>query len=240
MNYDWNPWHGCHKHSAGCANCYVYRRDESVGRDASLVYKTKDFDLPLRRDREGRFKLEPGGMVYTCFTSDFFVEEADVWRAEAYQMMRLRRDLQFFFITKRILRMRECLPEDWGDGYENVSIGCTCENQQMADARLPEFLSLPIQRRTIICEPLLERVDLSPYLNSSIHQVVAGGESGDGARPCDYDWVLDLRDQCERAGVHFHFKQTGARFVKDGRLYNVPRAKQLLQAQKANIDFDPK
>ena len=47
----WNPWHGCRKISAGCLNCYVYRRDESVGRDASAVVKTADFDLPVRRDR---------------------------------------------------------------------------------------------------------------------------------------------------------------------------------------------
>ena len=47
----WNPWHGCHKISPGCLHCYVYRRDESVGRDASVVAKTADFDLPIRRGR---------------------------------------------------------------------------------------------------------------------------------------------------------------------------------------------
>ncbi len=236
MDREWNPWHGCHKYSAGCANCYVYRWDESVGRDASHVYKTRDFDLPLRRGRDGRWKLE-GGTVYTCFTSDFLVEEADAWRAEAFAMMRARPDLRFFFITKRILRLASLLPDDWGEGWENVAIGCTCEDQRAADERLPEFLRLPIRERTVICEPLLGPIDLSTYLDGRIAQVVAGGESGDGARVCNYEWVLGLRRCCEETGTAFHFKQTGAKFLKDGRLYRVPRKDQLSQARKANIDL---
>ena len=74
----WNPWHGCKKLSPGCANCYVYRRDESVGKDASVVSKTGDYDLPLKRNRKKEYKLTPeDGVVYTCMTSDFFLEEAD-------------------------------------------------------------------------------------------------------------------------------------------------------------------
>ena len=74
----WNPWHGCHKISPGCLNCYVYRRDASLGKDASVVKKTGDFDLPLKRDRQGRWKLNESP-VYTCMTSDFFLDEADPW-----------------------------------------------------------------------------------------------------------------------------------------------------------------
>lgn len=238
MDAYWNPWHGCHKYSEGCLNCYVYRRDESLGLDASVVRKTKDFDLPLRRDRYGNYKLLPGTQVYTCFTSDFLVEEADIWRPEAFRMMALRQDLDFFLLTKRILRLSACLPDDWGEnGYKNVAIGCTCESQRAADERLPIYLSLPVCHRTIICEPLLGPIDLSPYLGPKVRQVVAGGESGDGARVCDYAWVLSLREQCQRAGVAFHFKQTGAKFQKDGRLYLVPRRLQLAQAKKAGIDL---
>ena len=60
---------------------------------------------------------------------------ADVWRREAWEMIRLRRDLHFMFFTKRIDRLSECLPGDWGAGYEHVTIGCTVENQRMADYR---------------------------------------------------------------------------------------------------------
>ena len=178
MSPVWNPWHGCKKYSEGCLHCYVYRRDASVGRDASLVARTKDFDLPLRRRRDGSFAIPPGERVYACMTSDFFLPEADAWRAEAWECIRARPDVSFTIITKRILRMGECLPPDWGAGYANVEIGLTCENQRRANERMEAFLRLPIRARFVICEPLLERVDLSPWLDARIGEVVAGGESG--------------------------------------------------------------
>ncbi len=232
---EWNPWHGCQKYSAGCANCYVYRRDAKYELDASAVRKNAAFDLPVRRLRDGTYKLKGPEQVFTCFTSDFFLDQADDWRAEAWRMMRERSDLEFFFITKRILRFYERLPEDWGDGYENVSIGVTCENQAKADERLPFFLRLPIRHKTIICEPMLEAVDFSPYLGPAIEQVVVGGESGDTARLMRYDWALGVRRQCEAASVPFYFKQTGARFEKDGREYRIPRRLQFSQARKSGL-----
>lgn len=69
--------------------------------------------------------------------------------------------------------------------------------------------------------------------------MVAGGESGQDARICDYNWILDLRRQCGEAGVAFHFKQTGARFLKDGKLYRIPRARQHEQAARAGIEYTP-
>lgn len=234
----WNPWHGCHKISPGCKNCYVFRFDAAFDRDASKILKTADFGLPLKQKRNGSFKLPYGETVYTCFTSDFFLEEADEWRIEVWQMIRLRSDLQFFIITKRINRFNINLPEDWGDGYDNVTICSTCETQEMTDYRLPILLSLPIKHKTINCEPLLECINLSLWLTPSIEEVIVGGESGNNARPCNYDWVLDIRNQCIEKSIPFHFKQTGARFVKDGHLYHIKRRDQHSQAAKAGIDFD--
>lgn len=231
----WNLWHGCHKLSPGCLNCYVYRGDAKYERDASAVHKTGAFDLPIKRARDGSYKLKAPDTVFTCFTSDFLLEDADAWRPEAWRMMKERSDLEFFFITKRILRFDACKPSDWGEGYPNVWIGVTCENQAMADQRLPAFLSLPICKKSIIVEPMLERVDLSAYLSPAIHQVVAGGESGSSARVMRYEWALDLREQCIKAGVPFYFKQTGARFEKDGRLYTIKRPDQFRQAQKSGL-----
>ncbi len=233
----WNPWHGCHKISAGCLNCYVYRRDSQYGKDASVVAKTGDFSLPVKRNRAGEYKLLGGETVYTCFTSDFFLEDADAWRVEAWQMIRERRDLHFYIITKRIDRFPVSLPADWGDGYGNVTICSTVENQSRADYRLPILLTAPIKYKDIICEPLLEAVDLSVYLSPAIGQVVVGGESGDNARFLYYDWVLAIREQCRQKGVAFHFKQTGTHFVKDGKSYTISRRYQHSQAQKAGIDF---
>lgn len=234
----WNLWHGCHKISAGCQNCYVYRMDANYQRDSAQVYKTSDFDLPLRKDRQGNYKIASGEIVYTCFTSDFFLEDADGWRPEAWEMIRRRQDLRFFFITKRIHRFYDVIPDDWGDGYENVAIGCTTENQDRADFRLPIFLDAPIRHKYLICEPLLGPIDLSPYLGGWFENLTAGGESGEKARLCRFDWVLSLREQCQRAGVPFHFKQTGARFEKDGKIYRIPRKEQHRQAKQAGIDWN--
>ena len=99
----WNPWHGCIKISPGCLNCYVYRGDERYGRDSGIVAKTRSFDLPLRKNRRGEPKIS-GETVYTCFTSDFFLDEADAWRGEAWAMIKMRPDLNFVIITKRIHR----------------------------------------------------------------------------------------------------------------------------------------
>ncbi|MBR1724336.1 MAG: DUF5131 family protein, partial [Ruminococcus sp.] len=140
----WNPWHGCKKISPGCANCYVYRRDESIGKDASIITRTNDHGLPLKKNRQGDYKLTPDdGVVFTCMTSDFFLDEADEWRGECWDIIRERNDLHFHIITKRIDRFESCIPYDWGDGWDNVTISSTCEDQQRADHRLPILLGLP-------------------------------------------------------------------------------------------------
>ena len=98
----WNPWHGCRKISAGCANCYVYRRDESIGKDASVVTKTGDYALPVKKNRQGEYKITAkDGVVFACMTSDFFLDTADEWRQGCWDMIRERSDLEFHIITKR-------------------------------------------------------------------------------------------------------------------------------------------
>ena len=234
----WNPWHGCRKLSEGCRNCYVYRIDGRHGKDSSEVCRTANFDLPIKKKRTGEYKIPPGTLVYTCFSSDFLLDEADEWRSAAWQMMRTRSDLQFLFITKRIDRLQHCLPEDWGDGYENVAICCTVENQDRADYRLPIYKAAPIKHKMIVCEPLLTRIDLSPYLGNWVEKVIAGGESGMEARVCHYDWVLEIRDSCIKHRIPFGFKQTGTKFVKDGKFYFIKHRFQHAQARKAGINFN--
>lgn len=233
----WNLWHGCHKKSEGCQNCYVFRRDAEFEKDTNVVMKTSSFNLPIRRDRQGNWKVPSGSLVWTCFTSDFFIDDADVWRKEAWQIINTRIDLHFFIVTKRPERISQCLPNDWGCGYDNVSICCTMENQRRTDERIGIFRDLPIRHKSIICEPLLESIDFHDDLGSWCEQVTVGGESGADARICDYDWVLNIRNQCINANIPFHFKQTGAHFRKDGKVYNIPRRLQMSQAKRSGIDF---
>ena len=178
MSELWNLWHGCHKKSEGCQHCYVFRRDAEFEKDSNVVTKTASFNLPIRRDRSGNWKVPSGTLMWTCFTSDFFIEEADEWREDAWLMIRRRSDLHFYMVTKRPERIIQCLPENWGNGYDNVTICCTMENQRRVDERLPLFRELPIRHKAIICEPLLESIDFRDGLGSWTEQVTVGGESG--------------------------------------------------------------
>jgi len=237
MGQMWNLWHGCHKKSEGCQHCYVYRRDAEFEKNSEMVTKTAAFNLPIRRDRQGHWKIPSGTLMWTCFTSDFFIEDADKWRKEAWMMIRQRSDLEFFIVTKRPERVTQCLPDDWGNGYDNITVCCTMENQRRTDERLPIFQTLPICHKSIICEPLLGTIDFHNELGTWCEQVTVGGESGLDARICEYEWVLNIREQCVHSDVAFHFKQTGAHFRKDGRLYNIPRKQQMSQAHRAGIDY---
>ncbi len=236
----WNPWHGCTKISPGCKYCYVYRQDEMYGTEtaSSICRKTGSFNLPVKRKRDGSYKISDGDIVFTCFTSDFLLEYADGWRGECWDMIRSRSGCYFYFFTKRIDRFEKCVPDDWGDGYDNVIVGCTVENQRMADYRLPIFNALPIKHKSIIVAPIIERVNVFPYLNDKIEEVSVSGESGVYARTCNYEWILDIRSQCIEKNIPFCFHQTGAHFLKDGKMYNVKRKYQISQARKAGIDFN--
>ena len=250
VSTNWNLWHGCTKTSAGCLHCYMYRRDESIGKDPSIVQKTENFDLPVRVLRsgknKGRYKIPCGSHIYTCFSSDFFHPDADEWRDDAWDMIYERSDCSFFMITKRPERIAENLPSDWGKGWEHVIIAVTCENQEMADKRLPIYLSLPLYHHSVMVEPMLSAVDLKPFIeeyrdeNGSpvIKHVSVGGESGPGARICDYTWVEQIHEQCVENGITFYYHQTGARLVKDGKLYKIPRHFQHSQAHKAGLDVE--
>lgn len=232
----WNLIHGCHRKSEGCRHCYVFARDEQHGIDTNLVRKTTTFDLPMKRNRRGEWKIPPGSRVMTCFSSDFFLEEMDAWRSEAWQMMRVRSDLTFYMVTKRPERIPSCLPPFWEELKSRLYLCCTMENQRCVDERLPLFLYTPLVHREIIVEPMLEAVDFHGKLGG-IERITVGGESGLNARPCHYEWVLDVRRQCREAGIGFHFKQTGGNFHKDGKHYRLPHRVQLSQAARAGIDL---
>lgn len=237
----WEPWTGCYKISDGCTYCYYYGPySKRCGQND--VIKNDEFYRPIEtvympRKKITKYKMEGGKTIATCFTTDFFIPEADEWRIEAWNMIKQRPDLHFFMITKRIDRFPVSLPADWGDGYENVTIGCTVENQELVDYRLPLFLSYPIKHRIIVCGPLLGEINLTPYLKG-IDSVSASGESGRDARVCDYNWILNLKDQCSVAEVPFSFRSTGSRLLKDDILHKINPKMQHRMAKDLNIDND--
>lgn len=232
---NWEPWTGCYKVSDGCTYCYFYG-PYSKRHGQNDVVKTNEFYKPIAMTAKGTPKISDGKIVATCFASDFFIPEADEWRDEAWAMIKSRPDLEFLILTKRIERFGVSLPPDWGDGYENVNIGCTVENQELADYRLPLFLSFPIKRRFIACAPILSSINLSSYLDG-IEHVSVGGETGREARVCDYDWVLHIREQCVKAGITFWFKNTGSFFKRNGEIQKVNPFKQNSVAKELGINI---
>lgn len=232
----WNPWRGCHRYSEGCKFCYIHKGDAKRGVDTNEIIRSDKFYAPIEKKKSGEYKIKSGQCVNLCFSTDFLIEEADEWRSECWKIMKERSDLHFMFLTKRIDRFMQCIPKDWFDGYDNVTVGCTIENQAMADYRLSIFSDLPIKHKNIICQPLIEQINIEKYLQR-IDLVVVGGESDRNARPLYYDWVLDLREQCKRKDTHFLFRQCGTHFIKDGKEYKLATRDLCSQARKANIDF---
>ena len=236
----WNPWHGCHKYSEGCQNCYAFFLDKRYGRDTNLVARNKnDFNLPIKRTRSGEYKMPSGSNVRVCMASDFFIEEADEWRSEAWDIIRKRPDLMFSLLTKRVDRIAGHLPDDWGDGWDNVTFAVSCENQQQLEKRVPGLLKIPAKHRWISLKPFIGEVDLDAYLSGGeIEWVLAGGENYLGSRPLHYSWVEKVYEQCKKYNVKFTFGQTGNIFVKDGEEYKIrDRTEQMVQALKSGLNY---
>ena len=243
MHDIWRPWHGCTKISEGCAHCYMYFLDKIHGnQDGSKIYKTKNMRYPLMRNKDGTYKIKSGEQIRVCMSSDFFLPEADEWREEAWDIMRIRKDVIFFILTKRAERIEKNLPRDWGEGWENVFLNVTCENQKRADERIPILLSIPAKHKGIMCAPFIGPVSIAKYLQQGLlEQVIVGGENYDGARPCHFTWVQNLRAECVQYQVKFCFIETGTKFIKDGKTYTLKdKNLQAKMAFKSALNFEGK
>ena len=195
----WNPWCGCRVVSEACYNCWV----------AQKTFKKKYYQFPHN-------DALPGTVITVSLQSDFFIAGADNIRYLAWQTIKSHPDLIFLIITKRVHRIRECLPIDWNDGYNNVILCTTVENQERADERLPALLNIPAKHKWITCSPLLGPIDLSAYLQlGQIELVETTGEVDckKSARPTLYDWSKSLSDQCKQHDTRFSQLYLGHNFI---------------------------
>ena len=167
--------------------------------------------------------------VFTCSISDFFIKQADPWRASAWKVIRETPNLTYLILTKRPHRILECLPPDWGRGYPNVWLG-TSVGCNLTMWRVDALRKVPACVRFISAEPLLE--DISGKLNlDGIHWLITGGESGsgphsefvyseknwrlyfdpnksgNGRRTMKLEWARKLLDMSRAAKIPFYFKQ---------------------------------
>ena len=207
-NDTWNPWQGCLKVSPGCKYCYMYRDKKRYGQNPKAVVRSKapTFYAPLTKLR--------GPLVFTCSWSDFFIAEADSWRSDAWDVIRQTPHLTYQILTKRPERITDNLPFDWGNGWSNVWLGVSVENNEQR-WRMDILRNIPATIRFVSAEPLLEAVELDL---ESFGWVISGGESGIGDkwRPAEIEWFLNIRNQCIAANVPFFHKQHGGNKRIDG------------------------
>lgn len=191
-----NFWSGCHKVSEGCKYCYMHRILEGKDINSNIVIRADKsyFNRPLSWKEPRK--------IFTCSMSDFFIEEADGWRNDAWEVIRQTPQHSWLILTKRDDRILECLPEDWGKGYTNVALGVTVENQKRI-YRMETLATIPAALRFVSAEPLLESINFlitDAHGNrpiDAIHQVLIGGESGNETgkyryRPCELTWMRTM------------------------------------------------
>jgi protein gp37 len=221
----WNPWRGCTKVDPTCARCYMFAEQRRYGRDPSVVTRCTPgtFNAPLSprwaRKRAECIAEHGRHLVFTCSWSDWFHEDADAWRDEAWEVIRRTPDSTYQILTSRPERILAHLPADWGDGWPNVWMGVTIGTRMQID-RADLLRDVPAAVRFLSCEPLLGPLlppqlvpgasgfdRIPPLYLVDIDWVIAGGESGGriGRRLVDADgvpvphklqWVRDLRDAC--------------------------------------------
>ena len=202
----WNPWHGCIKVSPGCKNCYMYRGKRRFGNNPRKVVRSKTtFRDPI--------KWRQSTTIFTCSWSDWFIEDADLWRDDAWEVIRRTPQHVYQILTKRPERIVGHLPLDWGNGWNNVWLGVSIESQEYL-YRKDILVDIPANIRFLSLEPLLGPIDLGKI--NEIHWIITGGESGSNARPMLPEWAIDIKDQCLRNEIAFFHKQNGGNKKIDG------------------------
>jgi protein gp37 len=151
--------------------------------------------------------------IFTNSMSDFFHERGDVYRPWAWRIIKKHNQYDWQILTKRPERISSCLPPDWNDGWKQVWIGISAENNEVCEERFNALKTVPGYIKFASVEPLLEQINLRPYLQD-IQWVIVGGESGNdyGAyryRPCKIEWIEDVVNQCREAVVPVFVKQLG-------------------------------
>ena len=211
-DHTWNPWIGCRHVSAECDHCYADSLvTNRMGLDFGDVHRTKTWADPLKWNRQAPELEKILGRrvrVFCASLTDFFIQDADPWRNEAWEIIRACTKLDWLILTKRPLLIPSRLPMFWGrNGFFNVWLGTTC-GVRSSYSRVDALRKIPATVRFISAEPLLE--SLTDINLDGYRWLIAGGESGSGFRPMQEKWATELRDLCAKEDVGFHFKQHSA------------------------------
>ena len=212
-DHTFNPWWGCTKVSPACDHCYAETWARRTGHDVwgsnapRRALSDTNWDQPLKWDRAAALSGQRA-RVFCASMADVFEwgRGLSAWRDRLWDLVEATPNLDWLLLTKRPHLVQRLTR--WNLWPDNVWVGTTVENQRFAHKRVRFLVDVPCKYRFLSCEPLLGPVDLSAWIDE-LHWVIAGGESGAGARPSHPDWVRSLREQCTDGDVAFHFKQWG-------------------------------
>ena len=211
--HTFNPWWGCTKVSDGCKFCYAEsiakRYGQNVWGPKSPRRTMSDayWQQPIKWNREAR-KLGSRAQVFCASMADVFEPEAPAdQRERLWKIIQETPFLDWQLLTKRPQHILEFLPANWGDGWDNVWLGTSIEDQRVA-VRSQQLNAVPAQVRFLSVEPLIGAVNDLPL--DGINWVIIGGESGPGARPMRAEWAQNVIEQCLDANVACFFKQAGS------------------------------
>ena len=217
----WNPTTGCDRTSPGCDRCYAMtlaKRLKAMG-----VAKYQNDGDPRTSGPGFGLALHPGALdiprrwkkprtIFVDSMSDLFHVDVPLdYIRRVFNVIKDTPHHQYQLLTKRSKRLAGVADElEWPD---NLWMGVSVETARYV-FRIDHLRHVPAAVRFVSAEPLLGPL---PDLDlTGIHWLIAGGESGPGARPVHVEWLRDLRDQCCRAGIAFHFKQWGGHTSKAG------------------------
>lgn len=216
----WNPITGCTAISPGCANCYARRMAHRLAGRVGYPAAPNEFDVTLRPERLGEpLSWRKPSTVFVCSMADLFHKDVpDEWIDEIWATMLLTPEHTYQVLTKRADRMREFLTAMPIDPVPpNIWIGVTAEDQQRANERIPYLLQTPAAVRFVSVEPMIGPVDLRPAHDAAydtgvcpvvkVGWIIIGAETGPGRRPCRLEWVRNLVQQCQAAGVAVFVKK---------------------------------
>lgn len=222
----WNPVMGCTPVSEGCENCYARALIGRFGKQ-NKGFPDEPADVTLYPERLGApMHWKEPKRIFACSMSDLFHSAVPfVFITRVFDVMAGAPQHTFMVLTKRagrMLRVVETLWRGFADAgiatpLPNVWLGVTAENQTRADERIPILLQIPAAMRFVSVEPMLGPVDLECYWGApegwgapvGLDWVIAGGETGHGARPMDPAWAENALEQCQDVGVPFFYKGAG-------------------------------
>jgi len=184
-DYSVNFFRGCRKRSEACRNCYI---DRVLKEKSRTVIKTSNDTW------RKPYEIEEPSLIFVCNYSDFFIKDADMWRDKAWKIIKENPRHTFQILTKRPERIKDCLPHDWGNGYDNVWLGITVEDDTpKVLKRLDDLREIPAKIRFVSVEPIYKEFNFTKAQVEGFDWFILGGETDfKNARDCKIEWIHKL------------------------------------------------